>query len=71
MLGQRVAMTPATVHRIESAPVPSIAADVAVETLRIAVWRAFKKSQIYFVAIVTGVFLLGVGRLQHEQRTKN
>ena len=71
MRDERIAMTVAAVHRIESAPVSSVAANVAVETLRIAVWGALEESQIYFVAIVTGVFLLSVGRLQHEQRTKN
>ena len=63
MRDQRVAMTLATVHRVESAPVPPLPTDVAVKTCRVAVWSTLEESQIDFVAIVTRVLFLGVGRL--------
>ncbi len=71
MLEQRVAMALATIHRIESAPVPPLTADVAVKTCRIAVWGAPEESQIYFMAVVTFAGLLGEGYLRNEQRAEN
>ena len=67
LLGDYVTMAfPATVHRIESAPVPAVRANVAIEALRRAVRSAFKLNHIDFMAIVTRVFFLGIGELQPE-----
>jgi hypothetical protein len=64
-------MTLAAIHRIESAPVPPISADVTIKTRRIAVWGALEESQIYFMAVVTLVGLLGIGHRRNEQRAEN
>jgi hypothetical protein len=69
LLGEYLGMTISTFHRLETAPVPAFCTNVAVETFRRAVWGALEVSHIDFVAIITGVRLFGVGRLQPEQQT--
>jgi hypothetical protein len=71
MLGERFGMTVSAVHRIESAPMPPLPANVTIETRRIAVWGAPEKSQIYFMAVVTLAGLLSVGCQRNEQRAEN
>ena len=69
LFGDHVAVTlsPA-IHGIESAAMPAVRADMAVEALCRAVRGALELSHVNFVAIVTGMFFLGVGRLQREQQ---
>jgi hypothetical protein len=67
LLGEHLGMTISTVHRIETAPVPAFRADVAVEAFRQTVGGALEVGQIDFVAIVTGILFLGVGRLDRRQ----
>ena len=64
LLGEHLGMASFTVNRIEPAPVPAFPADVAIEAFRQTVRSALELSQINFVAIVTGVLFLSVGRLQ-------
>jgi hypothetical protein len=72
LLGDYVTMAfPATVHRIESAPVPAVPANVAIEAFRRAVRSALELSHIDFMAIVTRLFFLGIGELQPEQQTRD
>jgi len=71
LLGDNIAMTFPAVHRIESASVPAVRAGVAVEAFRRAVRAALEGRQIDFVAIVTGVFFLGVGYLGTEQQARD
>jgi hypothetical protein len=68
LLGEHRGMTFTTVHRIEPAPVPAFPSDVTIEAFRQAVRSRLELGQIDFVAVVTGVFLLSVGRLQREQQ---
>ncbi len=56
-------MTTRALDRIEPALVPAIiGANMAIEAFRRAVRGAFKDRHIDFVAIVAGMFLLGVNR---------
>jgi D-arabinose 1-dehydrogenase-like Zn-dependent alcohol dehydrogenase len=71
MFKQRVVVTSSAVHRIESAPVPPLPTDVAIQTCRVAVWGALEESQIYFMTVVTLVGLLGVGHLRNERQAEN
>jgi hypothetical protein len=67
MLGGHLGMTFATVNRIESAPVPAlVGADMAIEAFRRTVNGAFEEVQVDFVAIVTGICLFCIARLQCE-----
>jgi len=68
LLGEHLGMASFAVNRIEPAPVPAFSADVAVEAFRQTMRSAFEMSQIDFVAIVTGILFLSVGRLQPEQQ---
>ena len=61
-------MTTRTINRIEPAPVPAFPANVAIKAFRGAVRGALKERHIDFMAIVAGVFFLGVDRLKHEQQ---
>ena len=72
-LGKLIGMAASALDRIESAAVFAlIRADMAVETFRRTVRRAFELSQIeFFMAIDAGIFLHGVGCLQPEQQTGN
>ena len=71
MLGGNIAMTAPAVHRIESASVPAVRAGVAAEAFRRAVRAALEGRQIDFVAIVTGVFFLGVDYLGTKQKARD
>jgi len=71
LLGDNVAMTFPTVHRIEPASVPAVRAGVAAEAFRRAVRAALEGRQIDFVAIVTGVFFLGVDYLGTKQKARD
>ncbi len=61
MFGKNLGMTAAAVHWIEAAPVPTrIGPDVAVEAFRQAMNRLRKLRRIHFVAVETGIRLLGL-----------
>jgi hypothetical protein len=68
LFGQHLSMARPTVHRIEATPVPAFRTNVAVEAFCQAVRRAFEVSQINFMAVITGILLLSVGRVQPEQQ---
>jgi hypothetical protein len=61
-------MTCSAIHRVEASPVSAIRTDVTVLAFRRSVRRTPEEGQIYFVAIVTGVLLLGLDHLQREQQ---
>jgi len=69
MLGENLGMTAAAVYGIEAAPVSArIRANMTVEALRQAMNRLRKLRRVHFMAVVTGIFLLGIRRLQRERQ---
>ena len=69
VLGQYLGMTVPTVDRIEPTTVPAfVGADMAIEAFRLSVHGALVVGDVDLVAIVTGVFLVRVGRLQPERQ---
>ena len=69
LLGENLGMTVAAVHRIETTPVSArIRADVTVEAFRRTMnrWRVLHR--VHFVAVVTGIFLLGIRRMYRDWR---
>ena len=61
MFGENLGMTAAAVHRIEAAPVPTrIRADMTVQAFNQAMNRLRELRRICFVAVETGIRLLGV-----------
>jgi len=64
---EHVGMTLATVHRIETTPVSArIRADVTVEAFRRTMNRLRVLRRVHFVAVVTGIFLLGIRRMYRD-----
>jgi hypothetical protein len=63
LFGDHVAMTYSTVHRIETAPVPALGADVAVEAFGRAMNCGLELCEVNFVAIVAGICLFFVARV--------
>jgi len=66
LLSDNFAMTCTAVHRIESAPMPAVRADVAVETFRRSVRGTLELNYVDLMTIVTGVFFLGSSCRHHE-----
>ena len=61
LLGNNLGMAAAAVHRIEAAPVSArIRADMTVEAFRHTMNRLRVLRRVYFVAVVTGIRLLGI-----------
>jgi dihydroorotate dehydrogenase len=61
MFGDNLGMTTAAVHRIKAAPVLArIGADMAVQAFRQAMNRLRKLRWVHFMAVETGVCLLGI-----------
>ena len=57
-----VGVTSSAVDRIETAPVPALGADVAVEACSHAMNCGLELCEVNFVAIVTGICLFFVAR---------
>jgi hypothetical protein len=67
VFGENLSMAVAAVHWIEAAPVPArIRADMTVEAFRHTMNRLRVLRRVYFMAVVTGIFLLGIRRLYRD-----
>jgi len=66
LLFDNLGMTLPAVHRVQTAPVSPFPSHVTIEAFRRAMWRAFEVSYIDFMAIVAGVFFLGIGHVHSE-----
>ena len=67
LFGDNIGVTVFAVNRVEAAPVPTVGADMAIETLAHAVHRELELYEVYFMTIVTAIRLFFIARQRHER----